>query len=239
MNFSQKNTMRKTVNTLENILTLLFQIQNSAWHEKDPKLKPSKRALKTYHTISGSVPPITLEETRFVYKPPNYVLDFSQRGRVLYLPPLQNKVASFVPILSPYCKLNQTRSIARLQVMLIRADRNRNSFGMGFRLETPGRTNQNANATDKAGIHDFYHAQLIREFRQKRLDKPLPIDCPSWLPVTQPSFPLPARCPVMLLLCLIVTLYGRKYYNQFLTENPIFDIRQYREILDPWINQEC
>ena len=48
--------------------------------------------------------------------------------------------------------------------MLIRVDRSRNPFGMGFRLETPGRTNQNANATDKAGIHDFYHAQLIGNF---------------------------------------------------------------------------
>ena len=228
--------MKKTIATLEGILTPLFQIQASAWRDRNSELKPSKRALATYRTISGTVPPITLDETRFVYKQRNYVLDFSQRGRVLYLPPLQKKVASFVPILSPYCKVNRKRSIARLQVMLIRVDRSRNPFGMGFRLETPGRIYQNENSTDKAGIHDFYHAQLIREFRQKWLDESLPMDCPSWLPVTQPSFPLPARCPVMLLLCLIVTLYGKRYYNQFLADYEIFDIGQYRAKLDSWIN---
>ena len=68
--------MKKTISTLEDILTPLFQIQASAWRDRNSELKPSKRALTTYRTISGTVPPITLEETRFVYKPPNYVLGF-------------------------------------------------------------------------------------------------------------------------------------------------------------------
>ena len=228
--------MNKTVATLEDILTPLFQIQKSAWRDRNSELKPSKKALKTYQSISVVVPPITLNETKFIYKPPNYVLDFSKRGRVLYLPPLQNKVAGFVPILSPCCKLNRKKSAARLQVMLVHLDQRLNPFGMGFRLETPERTNQNANSTDQEGLHDFHHAQLIREFRVKRLDESLRISCPWWLPTTQPSFPLPAQCPVMLLLCLILTLYGKRYYNQFLADNEIFDIARYSTKLNSWIN---
>ncbi len=228
--------MKKTVTTLEDILVPLFQIQESAWGEKDLTLKPSKQALNTYHAISVVVPPITLEETKFIYEPPNYILDYSQRGRVLYLPPLQNKVSDFVPILSACCKMSRAKCTARLQVMLVRFNQHPKPLGMGFRLETPERANQNDDATTQEGIHDFHHAQLIREFRDNRLDGALRISCPWWLPVTQPSFPLPAECPVTLLLCLIVTLYGRRYYNQFLDDHQIFDIKRHRKKLDPWIN---
>ena len=236
MNLSKKNKMTKTVTTLENILTHLYQRQYSAWNEKDPKLKPTEQALKTYQTISMVVPPITRKETEFEYKPPNFILDISRRGRVLYLPPLQNKAADFVPLLVPSCKLNRKKSTARLQVMLVRLDKGPKPVGMGFRLETPERTNQNANSTSLAGIHDFHHGQLIREFRDRQLDESLRICCPWWLPTTQPSFPLPAQCPVMLLLCLILTLYGKTFYNQFLADYEIFDIARYSTKLNSWIN---
>ena len=231
--------MTETIDTLQDILTPLFQIQEAAWRNGDSKPKPSKRASSTYKAIYEKWIPAALEDTKFIFKSPNYVLDFSQRGKVLYLPPLHNKMAGFVPILSPCYKLNRKnkkKSTARLQVMLVRLDKNPKPVGMGFRLETPERRNQNANSTDQEGIHDFPHAQLIREFRVKQLDEPLRISNPYWLPITQPSFPLPAKCPVTLFLCLIVTLYGKKYYNQFLAEHEIFDIKQHRDILDPWIN---
>ena len=112
-------------------------------------------------------------------------------------------------------------------------------------METPERINHDGSlsinnqniTTNNGGIHDFHHAQLIRKFGQKKLDNKLQIDCPIWLPQSQPSFPLPAECPVTLLLCLLVTLYGREYYNRFLAEHTIFEVEQYKQELNQWINQ--
>ncbi len=113
-------------------------------------------------------------------------------------------------------------------------------------METPERfdqdeslstNNQNLRSGNAYGIHDFHHAQLIRKFGQSKLDDKLQIDCPVWIPQSQPSFPLPAECPVTLLLCMIITLYGRKYYEQFCINHEIFEIEQYKGELKRWINQ--
>ena len=172
----------------------------------------------------------------------------SQRGKVIYLPPLE-KDPHCIPILSLYFKLKKTQSIAKLRVMLVGLDEDRKPdgiYGIGFRMETPERinqdvslpsNNQDTDVTNSNGTHDFHHAQLIRKFGQRKLDNKLQIDCPIWLPQSQPSFPLPAECPVTLLLCMLVTLYGRECYDRFLENHTIFEIEQYKQVLNRWINQ--
>ena len=226
--------MTKTLTTLKDILTPLCKPRRLVW------------ANEGWEHVFTQWRPIAREELEELFTPPRTVsgpveVDFSKskRGQVLYLPPVE-KEPHFVPILSLYCKLNDKQSIAKFRVMLVRLDdcfeENRKVYGIGFRMETPESMNQNATTTDNEGIHDFHHAQLIRKFGQKALDCKLKIECPSWLPESQPSFPLPAECPVMLLLCLILTLYGKRYYKQFFEVNDIFDIEQYKKKLDPWIN---
>ena len=231
--------MQKIITTLKDILTPLCKRQKDIWVDKDWK------------HIFVDWPPLAREDLEVLFiKSETGEVDFSesQRGKVIYLPPLE-KDPDCVPILSPYFNLKETRSIAKLRVLLVRLDKNRKPhgiYGIGFRMETPEKINQGVNSsvdgqcvdtTNNSGIHDFHHAQLIRKFGQEKLDNKLQIDCPIWLPQSQPSFPLPAKCPVTLLLCLIVTLYGRKYYNQFLTDYNIFEIGQYQRELDQWINQ--
>ena len=215
---------------MRDILTPLCKRRESIWVEAG------------WEYVFAQWQPIAREDLEGLFAPTRSVsgpveVDFSQsqRGQVLYLPPLE-KPPHCIPILSLYCQLNNRQSIAKLRVMLVCLDGNQDPYGIGFRMETPESMNQNANATDSDGIHDFHHAQLIRTFGQSKLDDKLRVCSPDWLPTTQPSFPLPAKCPVTLLLCLIVTLYGKKYYNQFLAEHDIFDIKQHRDILDPWIN---
>ena len=222
--------MTKCIGTLRDILTPLCKRPESIWLNGGleyvfAQWKPMEREDLEELLSPSRVESGTLE------------VDFthSHRGKVLYLPPLENN-PQCIPILSLYCQLDNQHSIAKLRVMLVSLDGNQDLYGIGFRMETPEGMNQNTNATNGDGIHDFYHAQLIRKFGQSSLDDRLPVCSPDWLPTTQPSFPLPANCPVTLLLCLIVTLYGRKYYNQFLAEHEIFDINQHREKLDPWIN---
>ena len=234
--------MQKVITTLQDILTPLCENQKNIWDKED------------WIPIFTEWPPLAREDIETLFKQAKtkslpVPVDFlqSQRGQVLYLPPLERDPRC-VPILSLYCKLQEPQSIMKLRVMLVSLDENRGPdgiYGIGFRMETPESINQNMSlpannqsaAFDNGGAHDFHHAQLIRKFGQRKLDNKLQIDCPIWLPQSQPSFPLPAKCPVTLLLCLIVTLYGRRYYNQFLTEHEISDISGYQQELNQWINQ--
>ena len=221
--------MTKTLATLKEILTPLCKPRRLVW------------ANGGWERVFTQWRPIAREDIEELFTSPKTVsepieVNFSQseRGQVIYLPPLERNPRC-VPILSLHCKLNNQQSIAKFRVMLVCLDNEGKPYGIGFRMETPHSQNQEMDTPANEGIHDFHHAQLIHRFGQPKLDI-LPIDCPVWLPDSQPSFPLPAECPVTLLLCLIVTLYGRKYYNQFLVEHEIFEIKQYKEKLDPWIN---
>ena len=223
--------MQKIITTLKDILTPLCKRKNDVWSNENWK------------HIFVDWPPLAREDIEVLFLPSETgEVDFSksERGKVIYLPPLE-KDPNCVPILSLYFKLKETQSIAKLRVLLVRLDKNREPhgiYGIGFRMETPEKVNQGVNSSvNNEGAHDFHHAQLIRKFGEKKLDNKLQIDCPTWLPQSQPSFPLPAECPVTLLLCLLVTLYGRKYYNQFLTDHSIFEIGQYQKELNRWINQ--
>ena len=238
--------MQKIITTLKDILTPLCKLRRDVWPNDN------------WERIYADWPPLAREDLEALFgQSETGEVDSSKstRGKVIYLPPPE-KDPDCVPILSLYFKLKETQSIAKLRVLLAYLDENRKPhgiygigiYGIGFRMETPEKINQGVNSsvnsqrvdtTDNSGAHDFHHAQLIRKFGQRELDDKLKIDCPTWLPQSQPSFPLPAKCPVTLLLCLIVTLYGGRYYNRFITEHEIFDIGTYLQELNQWINQEA
>lgn len=223
--------MTKILTTLKDILTPLCKPRRLVW-----------AANEEWGRVFTQWRPIAREELEGLFAPPetgfgSVEVDFSQseRGQVLYLPPLE-KNPRCIPILSLYCRLNDQQGIAKFRVMLVSLDKKGDPYGIGFRMETPESMNQEGDMPANGGIHDFYHAQLIQRFRREEVNSELQIDCPCWIPVTQPSFPLPAQCPVTLLLCLIVTLYGRECYNRFLLKHRIFDISRYEKKLDRWIN---
>ena len=81
-------------------------------------------------------------------------------------------------------------------------DANGTPRAVGYRFETP----------ETAGPHHYYHAQLIRSFGKAGVDWGIP--CPVWLPDTQPAFVLDADDPIELLVCLLVSLYGRGYVDK-------------------------
>ena len=238
--------MVKPSDALKDLLILLFKKQESAWTGRNPRDKPSDPALETYNAIINKWIPITLKEIESLFNKSQQ--DFSEWGKVLYLPPLK-KDAHFVPVLSlEDCKWDQTQHSARLKVMMVCrrncTDENQKPYGIGFRLETPESANQPETTADSEGIHDFHHAQLIKKFCKKKFDRRLQICCPSWLPESQPSFPLPAKCPVSLLFCLIATLYGRNEYFDYRSIFPKqkhyhgYNVRDHLEELDKWIKQE-
>ena len=86
----------------------------------------------------------------------------------------------------------------------------------GYRFETP---------SGSTGIHAFFHAQPIRAFHQSGAF-PLPMVA-SWLPLTDPTFPLDARNVVGLVVCLLISLYGASFLSELARAGLLSDIRRY------------
>jgi hypothetical protein len=179
--------------------------------------------------LIGSCPPIEEKELSGLFPDSEVVeVDFSGRRKVLYLPRLE-KNCEFVPFLSLWCKLDETGTRITLRVMLVSRGGNEGKLhGIGFRLESP--YGDEEDEENREGRHDFYHAQLIRGLGWGPL-----VECPNWLPETQPSFPLTADDPVTLMLCLLLSLYGKRYCWTFYTEHQIFDLKSHLDKLDTWI----
>lgn len=237
--------MDQTVGALRKLFHLLYQEQQRNWYPQRRGRKASARAREVWERLVnlGWTP---IGEREFEYWFPvsadELHIDFSQRKLVLYLPPLE-KNAEFVPVLSLKCNLDETRINIELRVMLVcrvEDDEGKEMLcGVGFRLESPygeeedkDKEEGEENEDEKEGLHDFYHAQLMRSLGWKSS-----VECPSWLPCTQPSFPLTADCPITLVLCLLLTLYGKDYCWDFYAHNhQLSDLHQYMTKLQPWIN---
>lgn len=109
------------------------------------------------------------------------------------LPPLKNK-KGFVPYLQVKCDLSGSSCSLSLRVELYHLEKNKMK-AIGIRFETG----------DIA--HNFCHVQLfsLRSFSQK-------------IPDEDPCIPTAAACPISLLICLIISLYGLKTWNRYFTD---------------------
>lgn len=209
--------------TFRDLVTVLFDLQQTSWFGDQPRWKISQRATATWERIVGALQPLREQDLSTLLREVNtdeIEINLSEpESRVfLYLPPLEQN-AEFVPVLSMQCHLGQKSSSIRIQVMLISYTEDRRFVGVGFRLESPHLRDDSRDGTE--GRHEFYHAQLKRSF-----DWGPPIDSPTWLPETQPSFPIAAQCPITLLICLFLTLYGTKW-TKFIEGHRVFRLQQY------------
>ena len=215
--------MAETVETLRQLLDVLCKLQSRSWFLRDPGHEPSTRACETWEMLVSPWSPIEEKELSALFSHPEaFEIDFSERRKVLYLPPLQQD-AKFVPVLSLQGNFDEARTEIKLRVMLVCYDENEKKLcGIGFRLDRG------------EGRHGFYHAQLIRSLeRGQYVERGPSVHCPRWLPETQPSFPLAADCPVTLMLCLLLSLYGIKYCWTLVTEHQISGLKSHLKGLAP------
>lgn len=235
--------MNKTAGTLRQLFDRLVG-QQRAWYTDPQQGKPSRDAQEVWECLIGSMSPIgdTQFERWFPHSSDELHVDFSQQRTVLYLPPLE-KDAEFVPVLDVKCDVDDTRTEIELRVLLIRhtKDHEQNDQKrlccIGFRLESPHgdgeqeETEEGGNREDAR--HGFYHAQLIRDFGWWGSS----VESPDWLPCTQPSLPLVANCPVTLVICLLLALYGKRYCWEFLRRDTgLFDwLKEYVNMIQPWV----
>jgi hypothetical protein len=238
--------LNKTAGILRQLFERLHQEQQKTWFPRDPELrkrKPSARAEEALNILFNSMLP-RVEPPDFEHWFPTSAdelhVDFMERGKVLYLPPLE-KNAEFVPCVDVKCDLDDSKTGMELRVLLVGwiedppGSNDTRLRGICFRMESPyADEGENIGGSDeqKIGRHDFYHAQLLKRSRWGSA-----IEFPDWLPCHQPSFPLTAKCPITLMLCLFLTLYGKKYSWEFFAEKQeLFRLLwPYIEALDPWI----
>jgi hypothetical protein len=184
--------------TVRGLLQNLCDWQQKTWFGKSKGNEPHETASRALEQLIAAWSPLTEKEVEASFNSRSGLDLFAMR-KALYLPPLSRN-PQFAPVLTMRCNLDQDCSDLQLRVMLVSCRDGNSLYGIGFRLECG------------AGQHDFSHSQLLRDFRTGPYQQIGPlIECPEWLPETQPSFPLPATNSVTLLLAMLISLYGMEY----------------------------
>jgi hypothetical protein len=202
-----------TIRALRNLLLRIYDEQKTDWSdETQTGRKPSAKAREFYNQY-GYNGWNQIRETEFETwlneSSDKLEIDFSKRKAILFLPPLE-KDRDFVPILNLKCNVSESINSMRLYVILVRlGEEHQKPYGLAFRFESP-ESEQYEEQSGNEGVHDFYHVQLMTGFSYGP-----DLEIPQWVPVSQPSFPLPADDPLTLVFALLMTLYGKKYCWEF------------------------
>lgn len=201
------------------LLRALFDEQKqewSSWQEEEGNRPESERpvALRTHQYISGWHWAVVNEGKlqsllAAVRKQEKSGIDFSSEKLILFLPPFPNEQREFVPAVS--LRYEPAKECIEMRVGMYTLQDDGQPCGFAFRLESP--TSQ-CKDTKKASIHDFYHVQLVKE-----LGYGPKLGMPSWLPDRQPAIYIRADGPVEAILNLILSLYGARYFNDFLKKH--------------------
>lgn len=160
-----------------------------------------REAWENYNFLLKRMRPTQSEELRSLKEKNKSDLSLDLSNGFLYLPPLFGK-AKFVPILSLKCDLRSSPPDMSLRVVMYKSESSSvagsSLQGIGFRFEI-----------HPNGSHDFWHVQVS----SKHGDQTLP-RCPSWIPSEIPCIPIRANSPVSLILCMLVSFYGKRVYNK-------------------------
>lgn len=144
--------------------------------------------------------------------------DSASQNRYLFLEPIDK--GTIVPMLSFAYNFQRTNAELRLQVALF-VPNGRTVAAIGCRFEP----------SEGRGIHDYFHAQMFRQFKGRAAGPCLPC-CPPWLPISRPAFPLKADDAVTLLISMLISLYGIDFAQ---------DLRQasFGNALKPYMEKLC
>lgn len=185
-------------------LELFRQLILWIWdHKKSPDTY-APTALKLFNELQGSFSSLLSRVELERSLPTDDVVKTGfPEGRFLYLDPVESDHV-MIPVI--WMKYDFGRSISQARIYLGLFLYHENSMrSFGYRFESP----------EGEGIHHYYHAQIIRGLPPNKLF--LPNELHQWLPEGQPSFPLDANNPIMMILCLLLTLYGRDHIAKFTT----------------------
>jgi len=134
--------------------------------------------------------------------------DLVRQNQFVYLQPVDSQ-GPMLPILAVRFDFAHEPPLLSLQVALFRTMNEDQEVpnAVAFRFET----------AEGPGVHCYYHAQPVSRFRgsdDPRHDLPIP----TWIPDSQPAFPIDANNPVALFVAMLVSLYG-SHAARWLQEN--------------------
>jgi hypothetical protein len=156
----------------------------------------TERELKLYSAILNLFPdPYTSDELDELLKTNRD--QFSTGRRFVFLEPMKDGI---LPMLTFRYDFTADVPIVSLQIGMFKLNANK-PVALGFRFEVP----------EGEGNHNYYHAQAIDTLRNGGLRLP----CRPLVSATWPTFTLNALNVGTLLLCAIVSLYGRDKLADF------------------------
>jgi len=183
------------------LLKRLLDLSDYHWKEgKDLKYKDLAKTgtIRNHERMTWSERCMASEEL-------DSLINNSRNSRLcldrFYLPPLDED-REFIPILSLKCNLISSPPSLSLRVGMTKYtnDGKGQPVSLGFRFEMghPGQRRR------PDSDHNYHHMQLTARPHGEPL-----FGCPE-LPETYPCVPTPAKCPITLFLCMLLSLYGTK-----------------------------
>jgi len=177
------------------IIKELEAFSTSEWGKiKRKKEKEHLEAIDNHELLIGMYPPISKGRLNKIAHERTREPQM-QITRPFYLPPLEGENSEFVPILNIECDMRRGNISYRLgMIKYIHTSKKKRARGFGFRFECEHITSK----------HGYPHVRITTHPLTIPIQK-----CPSWIPQHIPCLPMPATNVVTLLLCIIVSLYGK------------------------------
>ena len=144
-------------------------------------------------------------------------LGLKDQNQFLFLEPIAGKK------MLPFLTLQTSHKWVhfRAYVLLTMLDDHGALQALAIRYETDEGAPQTSGIV---GSHDFCHAQLCRAINSRTR-----ATTPSWLPESQPSFPLDADDQVGVVLCMLTSLYGGHHVYQRLRMTGPIGLNKHRK----------
>lgn len=194
MSADLQETMKEICNILQQVHGLSFAHwrDETNIHEQDIGDAEVYKAYTRLIDVDPWVEPDKLDHMLRESKKRNKLNLLIQQGS-FYLPPLDDD-KDFVATLSIDCNLTSRKMNLRIEMHRLVDG---SLCGIGYRLEFG------------AGEHAHFHSTLMTRRPDLQGGKFLS-GCPNWLPTDIPRIPTMAKNPVSLVICAILSLYGKK-----------------------------
>jgi len=204
------------------LLRRLVQLSGKCWRN-EMNIDQSKLTQETkdnYHALIKALYPVKAEDLEKLIKE-NSTSNCLSIDK-FYLPPLDAD-KEFIPVLSLECDFGNTPPTVGLRIGMFRYCGNGTFRVFVFRFET-GITNSN---------HDYCHGQFTsKPFRN------VPSGWPHHTPETYPCVITPAKCPVSLIFCMLISFYGKRIASSSIFSDLNIDIG-YKEPLRYLCHEEA
>ena len=126
-------------------------------------------------------------------------LHLRDEHRFLFLEPVNDEM--ILPLLTLHTSDEWVHFRAYVLLAMLDESENIQALVVRFEMDEGG-----LQANGAIGSHDFCHAQLCRS-----IGGVTSASTESWLPESQPSFPLDADDQIGLVLCILISLYGGRH----------------------------